>query len=167
MLDEKDRRCSLAIVEIGGFNDWLLKLLGEYGCRETVLCTPPRRDGSADPAVLFAARATGVQRVFVLGGAQAIAAMALGAGGVPRCAKLYGPGNAYVTEAKQQVAARGVCGTRGFGRAGGVGFGQGQRFGFGPGRVIPGVSFGIRGEQSASTFDCEWLGARLSLWAGR
>lgn len=79
------------------------------GCRETVLCTPPRRDGSADPAVLFAARVTGVQRVFVLGGAQAIAAMAFGAGGVPRCAKLYGPGNAYVTEAKQQVAQAGIA----------------------------------------------------------
>ena len=79
------------------------------GCRETVLCTPPRRDGSADPAVLFAARVTGVQRVFVLGGAQAIAAMAFGAGGVPRCAKLYGPGNGYVTEAKQQVAQAGIA----------------------------------------------------------
>ena len=79
------------------------------GCRETVLCTPPRRDGSADPAVLFAARVTGVQRVFVLGGAQAIAAMAFGAGGVPRCAKLYGPGNGYVTEAKQQIAQAGIA----------------------------------------------------------
>ncbi|MDH5834180.1 histidinol dehydrogenase [Luteimonas kalidii] len=79
------------------------------GCRETILCTPPRRDGSADPAVLFAARATGVQRVFVLGGAQAIAAMAFGAGGVPRCAKLFGPGNRYVTEAKQQIAQAGIA----------------------------------------------------------
>ncbi|TWT23845.1 histidinol dehydrogenase [Luteimonas marina] len=79
------------------------------GCREVVLCTPPRRDGSADPAVLVAARMTGVHRVFKLGGAQAIAAMAFGTGSVPRCAKLFGPGNSYVTEAKQQVAQAGVA----------------------------------------------------------
>ncbi|WP_202844939.1 histidinol dehydrogenase [Luteimonas saliphila] len=79
------------------------------GCRERVLCTPPRRDGSADPAVLFAARLTGVHRVFKLGGAQAIAAMAFGTASVPRCAKLFGPGNSYVTEAKQQVAQGGVA----------------------------------------------------------
>ncbi len=79
------------------------------GCREVVLCTPPRKDGSADPAVLVAARLTGVSRVFVLGGAQAIAAMAYGAGPVPACDKLFGPGNAYVTEAKQQVAQNGAA----------------------------------------------------------
>ena len=79
------------------------------GCREVVLCTPPRRDGSADPAVLVAARMTGVHRVFKLGGAQAIAAMAFGTDSVPRCAKLFGPGNGYVTEAKQQVAQAGVA----------------------------------------------------------
>jgi len=79
------------------------------GCREVVLCTPPRKDGSADPAVLVAARLTGVSRVFVLGGAQAIAAMAYGAGPVPACDKLFGPGNSYVTEAKQQVAQSGAA----------------------------------------------------------
>jgi len=79
------------------------------GCREVVLCTPPRRDGSADPAVLVAARMTGVHRVFKLGGAQAIAAMALGTQSVPRCAKLFGPGNSFVTEAKQQVAQAGAA----------------------------------------------------------
>ncbi|MGJ4801976.1 histidinol dehydrogenase [Luteimonas sp. SDU82] len=79
------------------------------GCREVVLCTPPRRDGTADPAVLVAARMTGVHRVFKLGGAQAIAAMALGTGSVPRCAKLFGPGNSYVTEAKQQLAQAGAA----------------------------------------------------------
>ena len=79
------------------------------GCREVVLCTPPRRDGTADPAVLVAARMTGVHRVFKLGGAQAIAAMAFGTASVPRCAKLFGPGNSYVTEAKQQVAQAGVA----------------------------------------------------------
>ncbi|MFG3447846.1 histidinol dehydrogenase [Stenotrophomonas sp. NPDC047960] len=79
------------------------------GCREVVLCTPPRRDGSADPAVLVAARLTGVHRVFKLGGAQAIAAMAYGTASVPSCDKLYGPGNSYVTEAKQQVAQDGAA----------------------------------------------------------
>ena len=79
------------------------------GCREVVLCTPPRRDGSADPAVLVAARLTGVHRVFKLGGAQAIAAMAYGTASVPACDKLYGPGNSYVTEAKQQVAQHGAA----------------------------------------------------------
>ncbi|MES2859433.1 MAG: histidinol dehydrogenase [Pseudomonadota bacterium] len=74
------------------------------GCRDVVLCTPPRADGSADPAVLVAARACGISRVLKLGGAQAIAAMAYGTTSVPRCDKLFGPGNAYVTEAKRQVS---------------------------------------------------------------
>lgn len=77
------------------------------GCPEVVMCTPPRPDGSADPAVLVAARLTGVSRVFKLGGAQAIAAMAYGTGSVPACDKLFGPGNSFVTEAKQQVAQHG------------------------------------------------------------
>lgn len=79
------------------------------GCREVVLCTPPRKDGTADPAVLVAAQMTGVRRVFKLGGAQAIAAMAFGTNSVPKCDKLFGPGNSYVTEAKQQVAQRGAA----------------------------------------------------------
>ncbi|MCD9029600.1 histidinol dehydrogenase [Luteimonas sp. BDR2-5] len=78
------------------------------GCAEVVLCTPPRADGSADPSVLVAAALTGVHRVFKLGGAQAIAAMAFGTGSVPACAKLFGPGNGFVTEAKQQVAQSGT-----------------------------------------------------------
>nr|WP_298129504.1 histidinol dehydrogenase [uncultured Pseudoxanthomonas sp.] len=79
------------------------------GCREVVLCTPPRRDGTADPAVLVAAQLTGVRRVFKLGGAQAIAAMAFGTESVPACDKLFGPGNSYVTEAKRQVAQAGAA----------------------------------------------------------
>ena len=75
------------------------------GCPQVVLCTPPRADGSADPAVLYAASRCGIGRVYRLGGAQAIAAMAFGSAEVPRCDKLYGPGNAWVTEAKLQVAA--------------------------------------------------------------
>jgi histidinol dehydrogenase len=75
------------------------------GCPGVVLCTPPRADGTADPAVLYAARLCGIARVFKVGGAQAIAAMAYGTASVPRCDKVFGPGNAWVTEAKRQVAA--------------------------------------------------------------
>jgi len=75
------------------------------GCREVVLCTPPRADGSADPAVLVAARLCGIGRVFTVGGAQAIAAMAFGTASVPRCDKLFGPGNGWVMLAKLQVSA--------------------------------------------------------------
>jgi histidinol dehydrogenase len=75
------------------------------GCREVVLCSPARADGTCDEAVLFTAREVGVHRVFKLGGAQAIAAMAYGTESVPRCDKLFGPGNAWVTEAKLQVSA--------------------------------------------------------------
>lgn len=78
------------------------------GCKEVVLCTPPRQDGSADPAVLVAARLTGVTRVLKLGGAQAIAALAFGTESIGRCDKIFGPGNSYVTEAKQQVARGGI-----------------------------------------------------------
>ena len=74
------------------------------GCEEVVLCTPPRADGSADPAVLAAASLCGIRRVFKLGGGQAIAAMALGTESVPRCDKLFGPGNRFVTAAKQLAA---------------------------------------------------------------
>lgn len=74
------------------------------GCKEVVLCTPVQANGRCDDAVLFAARATGVHKVFKLGGAQAIAAMAYGTESVPRCDKLFGPGNAWVTEAKLQVS---------------------------------------------------------------
>ncbi|MDI1252951.1 histidinol dehydrogenase [Thermomonas sp.] len=76
---------------------------GLAGCRDIILCTPPRADGQADPAVLVAARMTPGVRVFKLGGAQAIAAMAIGTESLPRCDKLFGPGNGYVDEAKRQV----------------------------------------------------------------
>ncbi len=75
------------------------------GCRERVLCTPPQRDGRANAAVLVAAELCGVQQVFKIGGAQAIAAMAYGTDSVPKVSKLFGPGNAWVTAAKQLVAA--------------------------------------------------------------
>jgi histidinol dehydrogenase len=75
------------------------------GCAEVLVCTPPRADGRADPTVLAAAHLCGIGRVFKLGGAQAIAALAFGSETVPACDKLFGPGNAYVTAAKQLVAA--------------------------------------------------------------
>ncbi|MBS0193569.1 MAG: histidinol dehydrogenase [Proteobacteria bacterium] len=75
------------------------------GCGEVIACTPPRADGSVDPVVLAAAKLCGIDRVFAVGGAQAIAAMAFGTDSIPRCDKLFGPGNAWVTEAKRQVAA--------------------------------------------------------------
>ena len=74
------------------------------GCDEVVLCTPPAKDGRCDPTVIAAARLCGITRVFKAGGAQAIAAMAFGTETVPRCDKLFGPGNAYVTSAKQQAS---------------------------------------------------------------
>jgi histidinol dehydrogenase len=75
------------------------------GCRQRIMCTAPDRRGAADPAVLVAARKAGVQRVFKAGGAQAIAAMAYGTASIPKCDKLYGPGNAWVTAAKLCVAS--------------------------------------------------------------
>ena len=69
-----------------------------------MLCTPAVADGRCDATVLYTAQLCGVTRVFKLGGAQAIAAMAYGTESVPRCDKLFGPGNAWVTEAKRQVA---------------------------------------------------------------
>ena len=70
------------------------------GCREVVLCTPAGRDGRVAPAILYAAATAGVHRIFRVGGAQAVAAMALGTESVPRADKIFGPGNRYVTAAK-------------------------------------------------------------------
>jgi len=77
---------------------------GIAGCPVRILCTPPTRHGSADPAVLVAARKAGIEQVFKVGGAQAIAAMAYGTDTVPKCDKIFGPGNAWVTAAKLLVA---------------------------------------------------------------
>jgi histidinol dehydrogenase len=75
------------------------------GCPVRVLCTPPRSDGSADPAILAAASRAGVSDIFKVGGAQAIAAMAYGTATVPKVDKVFGPGNAWVTSAKSLVAS--------------------------------------------------------------
>ena len=75
------------------------------GCPQRVLCTPPQRGGRANAAVLVAAELCGIERVFKIGGAQAVAAMAYGTASVPKVSKIFGPGNAFVTAAKQLVAA--------------------------------------------------------------
>ncbi|MGH8201629.1 MAG: histidinol dehydrogenase [Steroidobacteraceae bacterium] len=74
------------------------------GCPRRLLCTPPRRDGTANPAVLVAAALCGIDSVYKVGGAQAIAAMAYGTATVPKVDKIFGPGNAWVTAAKQAVS---------------------------------------------------------------
>jgi histidinol dehydrogenase len=74
------------------------------GCEEIVMCSPPGKEGRIASEILVAARLCGVSRVFCAGGAQAIAAMAYGTESIPKCAKIFGPGNAWVTEAKQQVS---------------------------------------------------------------
>jgi histidinol dehydrogenase len=74
------------------------------GCPTRVLCTPPARDGDADPAVLVAAQLCGIEQVFKVGGAQAIAALAYGTQSIPKVDKIFGPGNVWVTAAKQLVA---------------------------------------------------------------
>ena len=79
------------------------------GCREIVLCTPPAKDGKIHPAILYAARQAGVSLIFKIGGIQAIAAMTYGTETVPNVYKIFGPGNQYVTAAKQLVAMRDVA----------------------------------------------------------
>ncbi len=79
------------------------------GCSEIILCTPPESDGRINPAILYAARVAGVDRLFKLGGSQAIAAMAYGTESVPKVSKIFGPGNPYVTAAKQIVSLRDVA----------------------------------------------------------
>ncbi len=78
-------------------------------CKEIILCTPPNKEGKVHPAVLYAAKIAGVHRIFKIGGAQAIAAMAYGTETVPKVYKIFGPGNQYVTAAKQLVSLRDVA----------------------------------------------------------
>ena len=79
------------------------------GCKEIILCTPPDRSGKIHPAILYAAKVAGVSRVFKAGGVQAIGAMAYGTSSIPKVYKIFGPGNQYVTAAKQQVSLRDVA----------------------------------------------------------
>lgn len=79
------------------------------GCKEIVLCTPPAKDGSINPAILVAARIAGVSKIFKIGGVQAIGAMAYGTASVPKVYKIFGPGNQFVTCAKQHVSLHDVA----------------------------------------------------------
>jgi len=79
------------------------------GCPEVILCTPPNKEGRIHPVILYTAQILGIERIFKIGGAQAIAAMAYGTPSVPRVAKIFGPGNQYVTLAKQIVSTQGVA----------------------------------------------------------
>ncbi len=79
------------------------------GCKNIVLCTPPNKDGAINPTILYAAKVAGVSKVFKVGGSQAIAAMAYGTESVPKTDKIFGPGNQYVTAAKQLVSLSDVA----------------------------------------------------------
>lgn len=79
------------------------------GCKEIVLCTPPAKNGKVHPAVLFAAKVAGVNKIFKIGGVQAIGSMAYGTESVPKVYKIFGPGNQYVTAAKQRVSLKDVA----------------------------------------------------------
>lgn len=79
------------------------------GCKNIILCTPPKMDGTIDPAICFTADLLGIRSIYKVGGAQAIAAMAMGTESIQRVDKIFGPGNQYVTEAKSQIQAKGVA----------------------------------------------------------
>jgi histidinol dehydrogenase len=79
------------------------------GCKEIILCTPPSKDGTIDPAILYAADLCGITKIFKVGGAQAIAAMAYGTETIPKVFKIFGPGNQFVTAAKQLIQKEGVA----------------------------------------------------------
>ena len=79
------------------------------GCKEIILCSPPQKDGTIHPMILFAAQTVGISKIYKSGGAQAIAAMAFGTETVPKVFKIFGPGNQYVTCAKQLVQSEGVA----------------------------------------------------------
>jgi histidinol dehydrogenase len=79
------------------------------GCKEIILCTPPNTKGEIDPAILYAASLVGVTAVYAIGGVQAIGALAYGTKSVPKVHKIFGPGNQYVTAAKQMIQQEGVA----------------------------------------------------------
>lgn len=79
------------------------------GCKNIILCSPPNKEGKLHPAILYAAKLVGVTQIFKVGGAQAIGAMAYGTGSIPKVYKIFGPGNQYVTYAKQLVQKDGTA----------------------------------------------------------
>ena len=79
------------------------------GCKEIILCSPPNEKGEIDPAIIYAASLVGVTAIYTMGGVQAIAALAYGTASVPKVYKIFGPGNQYVTAAKQMIQQEGVA----------------------------------------------------------
>src|SRR6187401_1571764 len=79
------------------------------GCKEIILCTPPSKDGSINPAILYTAKLCGITKIFKVGGVQAIAAMAYGTESISKVFKIFGPGNQYVTAAKQLIQKEGIA----------------------------------------------------------
>jgi histidinol dehydrogenase len=79
------------------------------GCREIILCTPPDKDGNVNPLILYTAGLIGITDIYTIGGAQAIAAMAYGTETIPRVYKIFGPGNQYVTKAKEMIQQDGIA----------------------------------------------------------
>ena len=79
------------------------------GCKEIVLCTPPNKNKTIDPVILYTAELVGITKIYTVGGAQAIAAMACGTESIPQVYKIFGPGNQYVTNAKECIQQRGVA----------------------------------------------------------
>lgn len=81
----------------------------QAGCKEIILCSPPNKDGELNPAILYAAQLVGVTKIFKVGGAQAIGAMAYGTESIPQVYKIFGPGNQFVTKAKELVQQEGIA----------------------------------------------------------
>ncbi len=79
------------------------------GCQEIVMCSPPNREGKLHPAILYTAQLIGIEKIYKVGGAQAVAAMAYGTASIPKVYKIFGPGNQYVTVAKQIVSQKGLA----------------------------------------------------------
>lgn len=79
------------------------------GCQEIVICSPPNKEGKLHPAILYTAQLIGIDKIYKVGGAQAVAAMAYGTVSIPKVYKIFGPGNQYVTVAKQIVSKRGLA----------------------------------------------------------
>ncbi len=79
------------------------------GCKEVILCTPPNKEGKINPAILYTANLVGITKIYKVGGAQAIAAMAYGTETIPQVYKIFGPGNQFVTKAKELIQQEGVA----------------------------------------------------------
>jgi histidinol dehydrogenase len=79
------------------------------GCKEIIVCTPPAKDGSVNPLILYTAQLIGISEIFKVGGAQAIAALAFGTESIPKVYKIFGPGNQYVTKAKELIQQEGIA----------------------------------------------------------